>query len=442
MKNFRQLQRQRRILKEQELQELQKSQHSSIDWDAAYVDIDHPLSTAVSGTSWDPDTSDPLTQSFRHKTEVTHVDRPLMFTTLGLAGFGLLAVYTASANHALDATGNSFLYVGKQAFFMMVGLVGMWLFSRCNFQVWKRLAYPLAGVTLLLLVMTLTMGKIANGSERWLVLPGGIQFQPSEFAKLSVVSLMAIGLTRKSFWNPLLIFNLLVIGAMVMLVQLQPNLSMVIILSVMTVMMLFVGGFPLPVFLAVAPVGAVGLYHKIMNTEYLRRRIEGWLDPWADPMDTGYNLIQSYYAIGNGGIFGKGLGHSVQKLYYLPFQHTDFIFAVICEELGTFGSLSVVGLFALLAWRGFSIAFFCPSPFGQLLAFGITASIVLQAAINLCVTTGLMPVTGVTLPLISYGGTSAVLTLCMIGILLNISRYRLRTEPAAAGQEPGSPSGR
>jgi cell division protein FtsW len=154
------------------------------------------------------------------------------------------------------------------------------------------------------------------------------------------------------------------------------------------------------------------------------KRITGWLNPWKDPLETGYNLIQSYYAIGSGGLFGVGLGNSIQKLYYLPFQHTDFIFSVICEEWGFIGATIVIGLFLLLAWRGFTISRQCPSRFGKMLAFGLTLAILLQAMINISVTIGLMPVTGVTLPLISYGGTSMIVTLGMIGILLNISRYR------------------
>jgi cell division protein FtsW len=225
-----------------------------------------------------------------------------------------------------------------------------------------------------------------------------------------------------------LFVNLALVGMMILLIYQQPNLSVSMILGFMTLMMLFIGGIPLSVYLMTLPLLGYILFHKIMDTPYQKRRIVGWLNPWADPQDAGYNLIQSYYAIGSGGLFGVGLGHSIQKLYYLPFQYTDFIFAVICEELGLIGAIIVLGLFAIVGWRGFSIAFGCPSNFGQMLAFGITGVILLQAIINISVTVGLMPVTGVTLPLISYGGTSMVITLAMIGVLLNISRYRLNTQ--------------
>jgi len=185
---------------------------------------------------------------------------------------------------------------------------------------------------------------------------------------------------------------------------------------------LFVSGLHKGLMAVVLPLIGFGVAREIQHNPYQMERITGWLNPWADPLDKGYNLIQSYFAVSSGGLFGVGLGNSIQKLYYLPFQHTDFIFSVICEEWGFIGASIVVGLFGLLAWRGFSIAQAAPTRFGRMLAFGLTMAIILQALINICVTIGLMPVTGVTLPLISYGGTSMMVTLGMIGILLNISR--------------------
>jgi cell division protein FtsW len=223
---------------------------------------------------------------------------------------------------------------------------------------------------------------------------------------------------------------LALVAGMSILILKQPNLSVTMIIGIMTFLMLIVAGLPRYLCYALLPPLSFVLYHEITHNEYQMKRITGWWNPWKDPLETGYNLIQSYYAIGSGGLFGVGLGNSIQKLYYLPFQHTDFIFSVICEEWGFIGASIVIGLFGLLAWRGFAIAWHCPSRFGRMLAFGLTLAIVLQAMINISVTVGLMPVTGVTLPLISYGGTSMIVTLGMIGMLLNISRY------SAMGRRP------
>lgn len=362
-----------------------------------------------------------------HKTRITVMDGPLFYTTLVLVAFGLVSVYSASAHQAQLETGNSFALLFKQILATVIGLVALLSLSRINFQLWRRSAKILSVATIGLLLATLVVGETVNGSERWIPLPFGFQFQPSELAKLATVILMAQVASHRRLFSLTFFINLALVGAMTFLIYQQPNLSVSIILSLTTGAMLFMAGFPVYLFLTVIPIAAYGVWQKILETPYQKRRIDGWLNPWEYPQDAGYNLIQSFYAIGSGGVFGTGYGHSVQKLYYLPFPYTDFIFSVICEEWGVFGGLAVVGMFALFAWRGFAIAFSCPSQFGQMLAFGITTVITLQAMINLSVTIGLMPVTGVTLPFISYGGTSMIVTLAMVGILLNISRYKITT---------------
>ena len=363
-----------------------------------------------------------------HETVVTRADQPLYYVIGALLVLGLVFVYSASAHQALEDSGNSLAILFKQVLATGIGLTAMTVLSGVNFQIWRKLAQPIALCVIVLLLLTMVVGTTANGSERWIPLPGGFQMQPSDLAKIAAVTLMAQSMAgaqkRDKLLSLNLIINLMLIGAMIFLVYQQPNLSVSVILAALTFVMIMMGGMPLYILLAIPPV-LWAVWHKIRHTEYQWRRITGWLEPWKDPQDTGYNLIQSYYAIGSGGFFGVGLFHSVQKLYYLPFQHTDFIFAVICEELGFCGAMMVLGLFGMLAWRGFSIALHCPSPFGQMLAFGITFSITLQALINIAVTVGVLPVTGVTLPLISYGGTSMIVTLGMLGILLNISRYKL-----------------
>lgn len=359
------------------------------------------------------------------------MDNALIYTTLALVIIGLMSVFTASAAQSDLETGNSVTILLKQFLSALIGGGLLLFFARFPFERLNRLARPFSLICVGLLLMTMFMGTTANGSERWIMLPFGFQFQPSDLAKVGAILLMAQATSQRSLWGTGTIFNVIMVGVMTVLVLQQPNLSVTMILGMITFAMLFISGLPRLIVLGSLPVLGFFLYQKILHTPYQLKRIVGWLDPWKDAQDAGYNLIQSYYAIGSGGLLGVGLGNSIQKLYYLPFQHTDFIFSVICEEWGFIGAIIVISLFALLGWRGFTIAWHCPSRFGKMLAFGLTLAIVLQAMINISVTIGLMPVTGVTLPLISYGGTSMVVTLIMIGILLNISKAR----PARAPQE-------
>lgn len=352
-------------------------------------------------------------------------DNSLLNTTLALVVVGLMSVFTASAAQADLETGNSVSLLFKQFISAAIGYgVLIWM-SRFPFEKLKNIARPFALVSIGLLLMTMVAGTTANGSERWIALPLGFQFQPSDLAKVAAILLMAQATSHpRKLFNKNTIINLAMVSGMIALIYQQPNLSVSMILGILTMVMLFLAGINLQLLTcAMIGIGFV-VYKKILDTPYQKKRIIGWLNPWQLSQDAGYNLIQSYYAIGSGGVYGVGLGNSIQKLYYLPFQHTDFIFSVICEEWGMIGAAIVIGMFGLLAWRGFTIAYHCPSRFGKMLAFGLTLAIVLQASINICVTVGLMPVTGVTLPLISYGGTSMIVTLGMIGILLNISRYR------------------
>lgn len=374
-----------------------------------------------------PERAGELSETLPSEFQPGRMDRALLLTVIVLSVFGLMSVYTASARQAMAESGSSLAIVGKQILAMGLGGTLMVLISRLHFNRWNQWAMPLTLTTIVLLLATMFLGVTANGSERWLALPGGFQFQPSELAKLAAVCLLAQATSQKRFLTPTLMVNVVIVLGMIYLIYQQPSLSMAILTTTVMLSMLFLGGVSLLAYALCLPPMAYVVFLKIKGTAYQWRRILGWLDPWGDPLDSGYNLIQSYYAIGSGGILGRGLGQSIQKLYYLPFQHTDFIFAVICEELGLFGSLAVLTLYTLIGWRGFVIAQNAVTPFGRMLASGITVAILVQAAINICVTTGLMPVTGVTLPLISYGGTSAIITLMMMGILLNISRYRKPT---------------
>jgi len=363
-------------------------------------------------------------------TAFARMDNALMYTTLALVLVGLMSVFTASAAQADLETGNAISVLLKQIISAVLGGGLLWTLARFPFERWKHLARPFALISIGLLLMTMFVGTTANGSERWIMLPFGFQFQPSDFAKVAAILLMAQATSQhRNLLSQNTIINLALVAFMSILILKQPNLSVTMIIGAMSFLMLFVAGLPRYLCYGLIPAMGLLLFREITHNEYQLKRITGWLNPWKDPLETGYNLIQSYYAIGSGGLFGVGLGNSIQKLYYLPFQHTDFIFSVICEEWGFIGATIVIGLFGLLTWRGFTIAWHCGSQFGKMLAFGLTLAIVLQAIINISVTVGLMPVTGVTLPLISYGGTSMVVTLGMIGILLNVSSYGETAQP-------------
>ena len=349
----------------------------------------------------------------------------LLYITLLLFALGLMAVYTATGFMAQREDNHfMFSYVLRQLGAGLFGLATMWVLMRVPFYKWQQWAFRFSLVCVGLLLITWQFGTTANGSERWLKL-GFISLQPSEFAKVAAVILIAQVCSKPGrFWmQPLFFVNMLVLAGMIALIFMQPNLSISIMLGLVSAVMLFISGFPLGLFALVGVPGLYLLYNKVHNTPYQWDRIVGWLNPYADPQGKGYNLLHSFYAIGSGGFQGVGFSKSIQKLYYLPFQHTDFIFSVWCEELGLIGACLLIALFALFGFCGFSIASQCPHRFGQRLAFGLTLAIIIQASMNMAVTVGLMPVTGVTLPLISFGGTSVVVTLAMVGILLNISRY-------------------
>lgn len=354
------------------------------------------------------------------------LDKTLLYVTIALAILGLAAVYSASATEALDVYGNSLYFVQRQFVFFVMGFGLMYLISHIPFFAWSRWTRVLAFIVIGFLAYTLHSGVEAYGAERWIRILG-FQFQPSELGKISIVLLLAQALGQKAGTGKGIgfFFNIGLILVTLLLIYKQPSLSMTIILFTISIALLYVARIPTLLLAATCGIGGAYAGYKLLHTEYQLRRIQGWLDPWKDAQDTGYNLIQSLYAIGSGGIIGTGLGMSHQKLYYLPFQYTDFIFSVWAEEWGFLGSFMLLGFFVTLLYRGVVISKTCRSPFGQLLAMGITLILAFQVIINLSVATGLFPVTGVTLPLISYGGTSVVVTLIMIGILLNISRYRV-----------------
>ena len=368
------------------------------------------------GPSW-------LSAWFRYTKEG---DPILFIVVLALCVLGLLTVFSASARLAMDETGNSLFYTSKQLIFYVVGVGIMGFVANISFFKWHRWTYPMALLVIGLLLWTDHAGVTSYGSERWLQL-GPFQFQPSELGKISIVLLLAHAFSRvRMNWLVVGVNFALILGTLGLILK-QPSLSMTMLLGTVTLVMTLVAGLPSMMGGLIIAGGVPLFIFKVMNSDYQRKRIEGWLDPLKDPGGSGYNLLQSLYAIGSGGILGSGLGGSYQKLHYLPFPYSDFIFSIWAEEWGLVGCFVLLGLFITVLFRGFGIAKNCPNLFGQFLAMGITFEIGIQVFFNMGVATGLLPPTGVTLPLISYGGTSILVTLLLVGILLNIAKY----QPAA-----------
>jgi cell division protein FtsW len=365
----------------------------------------------------------------------------LFMAVLALLAVGLVMVYSASSVVAYDQLGDSGYFFKRQAAWIAIGLAAMWLASRIHYRRLRRFAVPLLLVGLILLgaVLAPGIGRVAGGARRWIQV-GPLGFQPVEAAKLALLVYVAHFAAHRGMGIrdlkrgvvPPLAFT----GIAAALVLRQPDMGSAMMLLAATVLLLFLAGARIAhLGLLVAgalPVAAAG----IVAAHYRVQRILGFLDPWSDPQGSGFHVIQSLLAFGSGGFFGVGLGASSQKFYYLPERHTDFIFAIIGEELGLLGTGGLLALFAVVAYRGFRIARAAPDRFGTLLAAGITATIVGQALLNMGVATGVLPVKGVTLPFVSFGGTSLIATMVQVGILSNISQYARDRERAGAAQRP------
>jgi len=354
-------------------------------------------------------------------------DRSLILLTLLLMVIGLVMIYSASAVLAGRQYGDSLFFFKRQMLWALVGLIAMGIVSRVPYEVWNRTALPLVLVTAILLGLVLIpgIGIELNGSRRWFRL-GPLTLQPSEAARLCAVIYLARYLMKKrnrldDFFRDFLP-PMIVIGILLALIMGESDLGTAAVLGLVAGLMLFIGGARWRHLWVMGLLAAPVLYGMIMKIGYRRQRWMAFLDPWRDPTDTGFQMIQSFLALGGGGPVGMGLGEGRQKLFFLPYPHTDFIFAVIGEELGLLGTLSVLVLFGMLAWRGLSISLRAPDPFGRHLAFGLTMMIIVQAMVNMAVVTGLLPTKGLTLPFLSYGGSSLVANLAAVGILWNISR--------------------
>ncbi len=365
----------------------------------------------------------------QHGQTALSVDIPFLFLLLLLLAVGLAMLYSASYAQSEYDTGYaiSTRYLQKQAVCAVIGLVAMVVLSRIPAQFWHKAAWPLYFVSIALLLSVLVMGESVNGARRWINI-AGLQFQPSEIAKFTMIVLFArltrgFGSGAKKFRYGVLGFGGALLGILVPL-ALEKHLSAIMLMGMVAVVMMFVAGTN-PKWLlagAGAAVVFVAVYVSLMG--YAGDRVTAWLHPEEDPGDTGYQILQSLYAIGSGGLFGLGLGKSRQKYLYLPFQYNDYIFAIICEELGLVGAVLIIALFAALILRGYWIALRAQDRFSTVLAAGLVTLIAVQTILNLCVVTNLLPSTGIALPFFSYGGTALAVNLGEMGIVLGISRYR------------------
>ncbi|HEY8171213.1 MAG TPA: putative lipid II flippase FtsW [Candidatus Limnocylindria bacterium] len=357
----------------------------------------------------------------------------LLIAVLTLTAFGIVMVYSASSVRSYFSSADPAAQGLEQLGWAVLGIVGLLVAMRIDFRHLRYLAIPIFVVTLVLLVIVLLpgIGAEINGSRRWIVIPGVGTLQPSEFAKLAVILYLAHWLDRRGteargFANGFIPFGLLVAPGF-LLIAAEPDLGTAGVYAIIAISIFFMSGANLVYLSIVGGAVAAAAWVMITSTSYQLERVQSFLDPFRDPLGSGYNTIQALLALGLGGLTGLGLGESRQKFLYLPAPSTDFIFAIIGEEWGLVGTLAVVGLFVVIAYQGYRIAINAPDTFSGLVACGITTWLVVQAMVNMMVVTALLPVTGIPLPFISAGGSALTINLAAIGILLSISRETSQT---------------
>ncbi|MBF0278194.1 MAG: putative lipid II flippase FtsW [SAR324 cluster bacterium] len=357
----------------------------------------------------------------------------LSFSVIALTLFGTVMIYSTSAVFAELRFQNGFHFLTAHLLHLCVGIGFFVIGLRMNYRQWEKIVPVMMITALILLVLVLIpgIGHEVKGARRWIRI-FGIGFQPAEFLKVVLVFYVASYLGRKqdilnSFFRGISP-NFIVIGIYLILVLMQPDFGTVVLISLTVLSMMYIGGGkPIHIFGSLVGFSLVGTL-LIISQSYRLRRLSAFLDPWDDPLDSGFQIIQSFIALGTGGWFGKGLSMSLQKLFFLPDAHTDFIFAIVGEELGFIRVVFLIFLFGVFIWRGYLISLHADNLFGRHIAFGVTTSISLQILLNLFVVTGLLPTKGLPLPFISSGGTSLIVTLFMAGLLLNIGQI----SPAAA----------
>ncbi len=355
-------------------------------------------------------------------------DFALMAIIIALLTIGSVMIYSASYIQAEYNFGDSLFYLKRQLLFSVVGIFAMFFIMSIPYGTWKKYSKVLLLICFVLLLAVLIpgIGMERNGAQSWIGV-GAFSIQPSEFTKLGLIIYLSVFLSvnqkyitsfKQGFFP-----SIILVFAAFGLIMLQPDLGTGVVLILTCMMMIYIAGARLSHFIGMASIGIAGFLYLILSAPYRISRITAFLNPWQDPLGDGFQIIQSLYALGPGGLMGVGLFNSLQKYFYLPEPQTDFIFAILGEELGFIGGTALIGLFGLLFWRGVRIGIEAPDAFGRFLAIGIVSMITIQVMINISVVIGLIPVTGITLPFLSYGGSSLTLTMCSVGILLNISKY-------------------
>ena len=363
------------------------------------------------------------------------MDYILFITVLILLSLGVIMVLSASAPSALSETGKSYTYFVRQFIFAVIGIGIVLFISKIEYRFYKKYYWLVYAVSVLVLLLVLIpgLGREVNGATRWIGIPGLGQFQPSEITKIGLIIFYAGYLSDhkselKDFWRGFVKPLAFLLPPIAILYLVQNHLSVCLVIAAITSVMMLMAGCRLLHFIAAGLVGVAGIVIMLIkgqtseSSSFRWDRIVTFFDPWSDATGTGYQMVQSLYAIGSGGLFGVGLGNSTQKYLYIPEPQNDFIFAIVAEELGFVGCVAIIALFGIFVWRGIVIAMKAPDMFGSLLAVGVTTLVAVQTIINIAVVTASIPTTGMALPFFSYGGTALVILLASVGILLNVSR--------------------
>lgn len=354
------------------------------------------------------------------------VDRPFLILVVLLVCLGSIMVFSASYASANYKFGDSLYFIRSQLLWALIGSIGMFVVSQLDYRLFQKITVPAFLATFVLLCLVPFIGRVVNGAKRWIII-GPVSVQPTEIMKLALVMLLALYISankeKMHTFRYGILFPYCIIGSVCFVTAIERHMSGTIILLLIGTLVVFIGGAPVK-WLGGFTLGGVSVIgFLILVSDYAKERVQFWLHPENDPSDSGYQLIQSLLAIGSGGLLGVGLGNSRQKFLYLPESQNDFIFAIVCEEFGLIGAAAVILLFAMLVWRGVIIAMKAPDTYTSLLVLGIIGKVALQCIMNIAVVTGSMPVTGVSLPFFSYGGSSLVMLMAEMGMILAISRY-------------------
>lgn len=359
------------------------------------------------------------------------IDYTLVITILLLLSIGLIMVLSASSPSALSESGDSYKYFNKQLLFAVLGLIAMYVISKIDYRFYRKFYKQAWWISLILLILVMLVGKTVNEAKRWIYITDTLSFQPSEIVKFLMIIFYAGILTKNrdqlGKFKEGFLKHILLVVPIIALLMLQPHFSASMVIITIVAVMMILAGCKFWHFLATGgAVGIPGMIGLIILEPYRLARVTTFLDPWKAAQGAGWQVIQSLYAIGSGGLFGAGLGESKQKYLYIPEPHNDFIFSVLAEELGFVGCVLVIVLFAIFIWRGVLIAMKSPDMFGSLIAIGITTMVAIQVILNIAVVTSSVPATGMPLPFFSYGGTALFILLCEMGVLLNISRASVK----------------